>query len=185
MRRFTNEVLEDHSSWLLLDISTEKIASATMAVNAKDWERHEGGRVFAIVSCAGAKYIYASFNRSYKRKRKLILFHHHVLPIKEGLEVDHITHGTMSYVDNRRSNLRLTTRQNNCRNQGLYRRNKSGITGVHWSKARRKWIAGIGVENKLIYLGIYDNIEAAIGARQQAERKYFGEYAYKEDSCGG
>lgn len=82
-------------------------------------------------------------------------------------DVDHINHHKY---DNRKFNLRNTTRSQNARNRtalGICRHKKTG-----------RYEAYITVDYKRIYLGIYDNLEDAIAARKEAEEKYFGEYSY-------
>ena len=63
-------------------------------------------------------------------------------------------------------------------NVGIKRNNTSGVTGVSWDKAENKWKAQIGINNKMIHLGRFDNFDEAVKARQEAEQKYFGEYSY-------
>ena len=82
--------------------------------------------------------------------------------------------------DNRKSNLRITTRKNNQRNRSMTNRNTSGVIGVYFHKLAQKWCARIRVDGKEIYLGLYDNLEDATKVRKEAEQKYFGEYAYDE-----
>lgn len=60
-------------------------------------------------------------------------------------------------------------------NRGLSPRNTSGYTGVSKTESG-KWFSYIRKDNKLIRLGVYENIEDAISARREAEMKYFGEY---------
>ena len=91
-----------------------------------------------------------------------------------GKYADHINRNTL---DNRRQNLRQCTEQENLRNRGLHKTNKSGVTGVCWNKQRQVWLAYITVDNKNIYLGGYNNKEDAITTRLEAEKKYFGEFA--------
>ena len=55
----------------------------------------------------------------------------------------------------------------------LSKRNKSGVTGVHWDKASSKWRASIRVKGKDIKLGRFSSLEEATTARKEAERKYF------------
>ena len=43
-------------------------------------------------------------------------------------------------------------------------------------KEKNKWVAYIGVNNKHVYLGSYNNIQEAIDVRLKAEEKYFGKY---------
>lgn len=48
-------------------------------------------------------------------------------------------------------------------------RNTSGVVGVHWEAARRRWYASISVGDRSIYLGRFETKEAAIAARLSAE----------------
>ena len=50
--------------------------------------------------------------------------------------------------------------------------NTSGIIGVRYDKSRNKWIAQIRFQNKIYFLGRYENKEDAIKARKEAEEKY-------------
>ena len=80
--------------------------------------------------------------------------------------------------DNRWSNLREATNQENGRNQQKIRSdNSSGIRGVSWYAANKKWRAHIGVGGRFIHLGYFDTIEAATDARTTAEKRMFGKFA--------
>lgn len=93
--------------------------------------------------------------------------------------VDHIYHNKY---DNRKSQLRIVNSQQNAFNHSKLLNNTSGDNGVYWHKKHQKWEALIGYNNKIIYLGLFENKEDAIQARREAEEKYFGEYAYKEQA---
>jgi len=174
----TNEILEDHGDWLLVDISTPKFPDATMAVDKDVFDAYEGGRISAKGTFGHNNYIYASclINR-------IPRYFHRLVVGRDGVEVDHIQHGTMSFVDNRRINLRHATKSQNRMNSRLRKDSGSGITGVHWHKKTGQWMAYISVEGKIVHLGRFDNVEFAIGARQQAEREYFGEYAFNAENA--
>ena len=60
-------------------------------------------------------------------------------------------------------------------NQRLKKTNKSGKSGVHFDKARGKWLASITVNMKTITLGRYLDKQEAIRVRKRAEIEYFGE----------
>ena len=104
---------------------------------------------------------------------KIYLAHRVAYSIHHGCDVngfvDHIN-GVRS--DNRIENLRLVSVSGNARNAKRYRTNTSGITGVVWHKASRKWAAQIVVAGKNIALGLYDEKEGAATARREAEIKY-------------
>lgn len=70
--------------------------------------------------------------------------------------------------DNRSFNLRFVTRSENRKNRSVSSKNTSGVTGVYFSKTKKKYIAQIKVNWETIYLGIFDTLEA----RRQADRKY-------------
>lgn len=86
----------------------------------------------------------------------------------EGLDVDHINHARN---DNRLFNLRFVTRSENSKNQSLSSKSTTGVTGVSFLKARKKYIAQIGVNRKLIYLGMFETLEEA-AARAEANLKF-------------
>lgn len=48
--------------------------------------------------------------------------------------------------------------------------NKSGVSGVSYQVSAGKWKAAITINRVTSYLGLYDDKEAAIAARKQAER---------------
>lgn len=82
------------------------------------------------------------------------------------LEVDHINRNT---IDNRRTNLRIATRSQNCINRGLLSSNKSGTAGVYWASSVGKWAAQISNNGVKHYLGVFDSLEDAVLARQSQE----------------
>lgn len=51
--------------------------------------------------------------------------------------------------------------------------NTSGIKGVSWDKKNQKWEANIHFRGKKIRLGRFIEKQDAIGARKEAEEKYF------------
>ena len=55
--------------------------------------------------------------------------------------------------------------------------NTSGRKGVCWNKGSGKWQAGIKVRGKSLHLGLFDDIDAAAAAYQQAAAHHFGQFA--------
>lgn len=84
-------------------------------------------------------------------------------------EIDHIN-GVRT--DNRISNLREVSHQENMKNATMKKNNTSGVTGVFWHKPRKKWQVRIWVDQKNKSLGYYDTIEEATKVRQEANEKY-------------
>lgn len=111
-------------------------------------------------------------------KRTVLRMHVLIMqPNNSELKVDHI-HGRQSRNDNRKYNLRIATNQENTMNAEIKSNNTSGVTGVGWDKRYGKWEARIKKDYKSIHLGYFDVFEDAVRARKEAEKKYFGEFAY-------
>lgn len=51
-------------------------------------------------------------------------------------------------------------------------RNTSGVNGVSWNKAARKWEANIKINNRSKRLGCFDTVEEAAAARRAADLRY-------------
>lgn len=91
-------------------------------------------------------------------------------------EVDHIHHNML---DNRKSQLRIVNRSQNCINTRLNINNSSGVKGVYQQK-EGFWIAQISCSGKRYYLGCYKNKSDAIRARKNAEQIYHKGYISQE-----
>ena len=87
--------------------------------------------------------------------------------------IDHIN-GDKS--DNRITNLRDVTRQQNQFNRGKTRNNTSGYKGVSFYKHAKKFAARIKIDGKLKYLGLFDSKEEASDAYKRAAKELHGEY---------
>lgn len=84
---------------------------------------------------------------------------------------DQIDHIDGDGLNNRMSNLREVTELQNCRNRKLIYTNRSGVSGVHWSNVRQKWVATISDGKRQITLGRFDDINSAVMARWGAEQR--------------
>jgi hypothetical protein len=80
-------------------------------------------------------------------------------------------------LNNRRSNLRISTKSENARNRGKTKRNTSGHKGVYWNHQRSNWRAAIVVNYHKISLGSFSDVEEAAQAYRAAAIKYHGEFA--------
>ena len=108
--------------------------------------------------------------------KKMTKIHRLILDYNGDMYIDHID---LNPLNNRKSNLRICTPQQNAMNRGLSKNNISGFTGVYWSKNDKKWVSQIRYNRKSITLGSFINKDDAIKARKEAEKKYFGEYRCK------
>jgi hypothetical protein len=89
-----------------------------------------------------------------------------------GTEPPEIDHDNRVQTDNREANLLAATSAANMKNLPMPRHNTSGITGVHWDRARNRWIAAIQVAGRSRHLGRFDDINDAIEAREVALRAH-------------
>lgn len=92
-----------------------------------------------------------------------------------------VDHKNGNRLDNRRSNLRLATKQQNCANRGPIARNKTGVKGVYRYSETAKWFAAIRVDGKDIKLGFFSDIADAAAAYNEAAIRYFGDFAWLND----
>ena len=93
---------------------------------------------------------------------------------EKGFCVDHIDRDKLN---NRKSNLRICRQVDNAKNTSMRINNTSGFTGVR--EQHGKWYAEIRANGKTHRLGSFDSFEAAVNARIEGEKQYFGEYAPK------
>lgn len=85
-------------------------------------------------------------------------------------EVDHknrIPH------DNRKENLIIVTHNENMKNYGKYKSNKSGVIGVYYCSRENAWKSQIQFNNKKIHLGTFSNIKDAIMVRLKKEKELY------------
>lgn len=88
-------------------------------------------------------------------------------------EVDHIDHDGLN---NKWDNLRASTNKDNSKNLPMQKSNKTGVIGVNWHKAAKKWQArAVNKDGKRIDLGRYDDFVQAVEARKKHEIE-FGYY---------
>ena len=104
-----------------------------------------------------------------------ILMHHLIMGKKPNLVVDHIN---QNKTDNRRCNLRFTTRSQNAINSNKKIGKTSKFKGVSWDTKRQKFVASLTINNKFKHLGFFENEVDAALARDKAAKDIFGEYAY-------
>lgn len=84
-------------------------------------------------------------------------------------EVDHIDGDRLN---NCWVNLRDTNPFENSRNQGNRVDNTSGCRGITFNSRSMKWVARISHGGTRYSLGYHDNIDDAIAARKEAERRF-------------
>jgi hypothetical protein len=113
-------------------------------------------KFYVVRGCGQSKYVIANV----KEKNRTIQLHQLILPAPKGLEVDHINRNGL---DNRRSNLRIVTHQQNQNNQPKRAYASSKYFGVSICRERNSWQAGCNFNGKRKNLGQFKTeIEAAV-----------------------
>ncbi len=112
--------------------------------------------------------------------RKGVFMHRALLGAQPPLFVDHINGDKL---DNRRENLRLVTKLQNCQNiRSSRNQKKGGFKGVSLDAKRGKWCAYIRIpgparQGRSKYLGAYLTAVEAAMAYDAAAGELFGEFA--------
>ncbi len=91
--------------------------------------------------------------------------------------VDEIDHRSLDKSDNRFTNLREATHQENMRNRNAHVNNPTGVKGVYWVEDRGYWRARLRLNGKNINIGCYSTMEEARDAYTKAAEAVFGEFA--------
>tara|TARA_R110000765_G_scaffold418545_1_gene522084 strand:+ start:7 stop:498 length:492 start_codon:yes stop_codon:yes gene_type:complete len=83
--------------------------------------------------------------------------------------------------DNRWTNLRSCTQQQNTFNQKISSNNTSGVKGVCWEASRKKWRVSVSNRN----VGRFDSLEEATIVAKRLQEEVQGVYAYsnRESLC--
>lgn len=110
---------------------------------------------------------YAVRQQNIMGKQKTMFMHRLINATPDGMDTDHINRNKL---DNRRSNLRSATRQENVNNTGKRVTNKSGVKGVCWHNGERMWRAQITKDGKKYFLGRFDSLEKAAQAYSNANK---------------
>ena len=117
-----------------------------------------------------------SVSRGYAIRRawnKNVRMHRIILGLEKGEYCDHINGNRL---DNRRSNLRKATMNQNNQNRAS-RGSSSGYRGVSWHKAGKCWEARISVNKRDIRLGLFKNPIDAAKAYDASAQELHGEFA--------
>ena len=113
---------------------------------------------------------YYAFDGSHR-----LSIHRVVMSAPKGFDVDHINGDPL---DNRKENLRICTRSQNCQNKSVRADSKSGFKGVDQRATRfRAYIGDPNRKNRHINLGSYSTPEEAARAYDKKATELHGEFA--------
>lgn len=103
-------------------------------------------------------------SQAYAAHRLAWAIHHGEEPCEQ---VDHING---ERADNRIVNLRVVSASDNSRNQKVRSNNTTGVMGVNWHPARRRWVSNIYADGRRVHLGYFHSFDDAVIARKRAEK---------------
>lgn len=166
---------------MVFKINSPKYGTVEVLIDEEDYNRIKKYHwTVAFKPDINNFYIKCHPKSSKSSQRTTEKLHRFIMNAPEGSHVDHINHNTL---DNRKSNLRICTHEENCRNKQKRKKDKrdnsmsSKYKGVCFRDDSNKFRATISFNKKRISLGCYENEEDAAKAYNEAAIKYHGEFA--------
>jgi len=139
-----------------------------------NWAAHRGKKTW---------YAIRSIERGPRgASKKTCFLLHRVIAERAGYAIDGIEfdHHDGDGLNCRRLNLRPASDEQNAQNCRKRSDNTSGVKGVHWDTARRKWVAQIVASGKYHTLGRFESKGVAASAYAVAAKELHGDFARTE-----
>jgi len=129
-------------------------------INAHSWRVSTQGRAIT--------------NIKINRKKVTTTMHQLIIGKKDGFFIDHVNG---DYTDNRLSNLRHATPQQNQWNRKAGAMSKTGIKGIGYCHQTNKWRVAITINKQRKTIGRFSCIGTAIKEYNRIAKKTHGEFA--------
>jgi hypothetical protein len=159
-----------------IPLSQEKFA----LVDEADYVSISKHKWYAMENVNSGRFYAVRHSPARDGKSHLIYMHRQILGLgyKDPREGDHriIT----ETLDNRRSNLRIVTDQQQQWHKGRYKSNKSGFKGVSYCRERGNYLACISIKGRIKNLGRRSTAEEAYALYLSAATAIHGEYLHIE-----
>lgn len=79
--------------------------------------------------------------------------------------------------DNRFENLRECSGSENSWNKGAQSNSKTGVRGISWVKARKKWVVKLNKGREVVYVDFFEDFKQAKEAWEIKSKEIYGEFA--------
>lgn len=152
----------------ILEINSKKYGKKEVLLDDEDYLRLQND--FKNTKWCISKTRNCFYVQKRIENKKIVFLHRYIINAPKNTYVDHINHNTL---DNRKCNLRIVSNADNLRNGNIRTNNKTGVNGVYFDSARKKYAVSIKVNYKKINLGRYDTLKEAKAVRKEAEIKYW------------
>lgn len=116
-----------------------------------------------------------------KVNKKQLRLHNFLMNPPPGVFIDHEDRNGLNC---QRSNLRICTHKENCKNRKKYTSNKSGYKGVCWVPKLKKWKGQARNADGVVYLGIFKTAEDAARAYDAFAETHYGQFAVTNKDLG-
>jgi hypothetical protein len=137
-------------------------------LSAYKWHSARHGRTIYAQHGTGSE-------KAGRRRGYLVMMHRAVMGVEDERVVDHQNHNGL---DNRRTNLRIATWEENCWNKRKpISDSSSQYKGVMWDKRRSTWQVMMGYKGKKIFIGYFDDETEAAKAYDAKAKELYGEFA--------
>lgn len=109
--------------------------------------------------------------------KKKYLAHRLIFMMIHGYLPEFIDHIDGNGLNNNIDNLREVTKSQNSMNSKISSSNKSGIKNIHWATREKKWVVQFKINQKLIHVGSFKDLELAELVSIEGRNKYYKEFA--------
>jgi hypothetical protein len=165
-------IVEINGKTAKITIKSKTHGEVVVLVDVEDVEKlMQNGYSLTLSYCSKRKKYRVKTKQNIDGKPIDVYLYRFLLNAPSGMVVDHINHNEL---DNRKSNLRITTNSINLQNrQGADRDSKSGHRNVWWNKRDEVWCVSVRHKNKHYTGGRYKNIHDAVKAASVLRERVF------------
>lgn len=117
-----------------------------------------------------ARFVYKPNGELYTGYAHRYSYELHVGPVAPGMQVDHICWNRACV---RPDHLRLASSKQNNEHRQVAKNNKSGYRGVSWDSNREEWVAHVGNNGRIVYVGRFSTAAEAASAAREARLRMF------------